>query len=70
MWVKRIITQLQGPATELLNLKLKYLGGLDCIGSNLDIEQIPNTIPYFYITCLKTWADFTAIQVNLITIKK
>ena len=60
MWVKRIITQLQGPATELLNLKLKYLGGLDCIGSNFDIKQIPNTIPDFYITCLKTWADFTA----------
>ena len=60
MWVKRIITQLQGPATELLNLKLKYLGGLHCIGSNFDIKQIPNTIPDFYITCLKIWADFTA----------
>ena len=56
-WIKRIITQLQGPATELLNLKLL---ALDCIGSNFDIEQIPNTIPDSYITCLKIEADFTA----------
>ena len=47
MLVKWIITHLQGPATELLNLKFKYLGGLDCIGSNFDIKQIPNTIPDF-----------------------
>ena len=60
MWVKRIITQLQGPATELLNLTFKYLGGLDCIGSYFDIKQIPNTILDFNITCLKTWADFAA----------
>ena len=38
MWVKRIITQLQGPATELLNLTFKYLGGLECIGSYFDIK--------------------------------
>jgi len=48
----------------ILDLWLKEIGGLKCVGVNFDKSKIPTSLPQFYKNMLSTWALISVLHVK------
>ena len=58
MWIKRLTESENKPWATVISSYLKVTGGIKNIGINFDHKNVSNTMPSFYITCLKSWSCF------------
>ena len=60
MCLKKYSENYNSPWKQVLSFFLKDYGGKFILHCNLNIADLPNTLPKFYVECFTVWANFSS----------